>query len=214
MNFMCWLTVGLIAATCSSWPASGQSPRPRPSVPATGPAAPPASNAAIPAASIAVDGQTDDWSAVPVRLRCKPSVTSSYKPVSVRVAADDQFLYVLIELTLGVRERFDKQLPSGRVSSGALGYLRLNVDATGYRVWLPTGFAMHTLKGKTTMSLQMSYELGRQSSGNRFDRVLTKEYPADKDFIAIEGKYVELKIPLENLAAKPTSAWNVAFDPM
>ena len=218
MKIMRWLAVGVIAATCSAWPASGQSARPRPSPPATSPSAPaqavPAPDAPIPVAAIAVDGQVDDWSAVPARVRCKPGVTSSYRPVSVRVAADERFLYVLVELTVGVRERFDKQLPSGRVSSGALGYLRLNVDGTQCQVWLPTGFAMRSSKGKATMDLKMYYEVGRQTSGDKSETVLTKEYPADKDFIAIEGKYVEFKIPLETLAAKPTSTWTVGFYPM
>jgi len=207
-------------STCSAEPAAGQLPRQRLSSPATNPSPGnqnlPRPDAPIPTANIVVDGQIEDWAAIPVRLRPKPGVTSSYKPTAVRVAANEQFVYFLIELGLGVRERFDQQLPSGRVSSGALGHLRLTVDGTQYSVWLPTGFSMETPKGRPTLlTLQMSYELGRQNSqGKKLERLLTKEYPIDQDFIAIEGKYVEIKIPLETLAAKPTSSWTIAFDPM
>lgn len=170
---------------------------------------------AVPTTAIVVDGAANDWKGVPIHLTSRPGVTSSYKPKTVRVAQDRECLYILFELGTGVRERFDRQVPTGRVSSGALGYLNLAVDGRKYRLWLPTGVRMSTRPGNSapSYSLMMTCELlRRKAQGDQYEKILEKEYPQDKEWIAIAGKHVELKIPLIHFEAEPDSDWHITFD--
>ena len=116
-------------------------------------------------------------------------------------------------MELGVRERFARQVPTGHVSSGALGYLNLIVDGVEHRCWLPTGVTMSAGRDGPAFGLVMSYELMRaKPSEDGYERILAKEYPSDDGFFGIAGKYVELKIPLKSLGAKPDSQWQITLD--
>jgi len=217
--FAWWiLVVGIAGGLCEGCKQQAERPKREKQDAAAGQSA--AAQAAapggsVPSAAIVVDGRAEDWADVPVRLTNRPGSTSTYKPKGVWVARDGQYLYVLFELGLGVRERFEEQLPSGSVSSGALGYLNLTVDNVKYRLWLPTGVTMHWSRGAATpsFSLEMSYELLREKKrGEEYDKVLDKKYPSDKGWIGIAGKHVELKIPLEQLGAGRRSAWRITLD--
>ena len=159
-----------------------------------------------PTAAITVDGKADDWAGVPAVLT--PPVPrpgdKTYSCKAVKIARDDENLFVLFILGLGVGERFDNQLasPRGRPSTGALGYFNFQTEGRKFVIWLPTGFCQTYEKtGKFTSQVPTAdFEVGRYNpKTDSHDTVLEAASNEQPEFIAFDGKHLELKVPLAKL---------------
>ena len=152
----------------------------------------------VPRAAIVVDGKAGDWAEVPVFLAPK-SRRTSYQVQEIKLARDEDHLYVLFRLGVGIGERFQRDKKAGRLGGHAIGYLDLAVDAGRYSLWLPTGYAV------AGPSAICSYDLMCPPRDHQIKPVLTKKCSEHPDWIAFHGKHLELKVPLNKLNATADS---------
>ena len=169
----------------------------------------------VPEAPIAIDGEADDWADVPVFavITHDDWVFVNYGVEDIKMARDDEYLYVCMRLCQGIRERFDNQVSgSGRPSSGAIGYLRISADSAKYSVWLPTGFRIQSSPEGTSSKPTADFELCRIRSDGDSESLLKKESIGNPDFIAFSGKHLELKLPLELVPVTESSSIEIELD--
>ncbi len=176
----------------------------------SGTAAQRSSGGSIPVADITLDGRADDWSNVsPARCKIDKSIRATYDVRQIKVARGEDNLYLLFELGLGVGEKFENERKTGKVFTGALGYLDFATETGKYRLWIPTGFSqtIDTKAAKTeSVTISISYDLSRADPGsNEYEETASRSYPEDSGYIAFQGKYLELKIPLNELNITPDS---------
>ncbi len=162
-----------------------------------------------PPAPIIIDGQFEDWNAVP-DFDCKVKEDShpSHDTQEIKIAHDDQNLYVFFRFKLGIGEKIEKEFAAtGRASSGAIGYLKLTSGADQFNLWLPTGFTQKADKTAGTVAKPqgvVSVTVGKfNPSTKQFEKILEKEFPEHPDFIAFEGPMLEFKLPLDVLGLDP-----------
>jgi len=128
---------------------------------------------------------------------------------------DREFLYVLIELKIGILERFNRQRDGQELTSGAVGFLNIGAGGTEYQVFLPVfvGYGVGSATDQPSTAVGVGYQLSRKRKGEgEFTTIVEKRYPDDKEWIATEGRYVELKIPLNELGAGRNTEWDVGLD--
>ena len=116
----------------------------------------------VPKARITVDGDARDWADVPVFLKInrRRRDRTNYGCRSVKLARDDKNLYLLFTLSLGVGERYERQMrgPRSRPSSGALGHFRFRTEGGKFVIWLPTGFSQtYDRRGKLLSSFPTAH---------------------------------------------------------
>ena len=176
----------------------------------------------VPPAKITVDGKADEWAQVPAVLIIRQDKWSSkdYKCKAVKLARDEANLYILFELSLGIGERYEQQLatPPYRPTSGALGYLRLYTAGEKFSIWIPTGVSTtyDIASRKLTKQLPMaSFEVGRYNAQtNKYDGIFEAESIKNPEFVAFEGKFLELKIPIEKLGIQADSSIRIELNEM
>jgi len=182
------------------------------------PPAPAARN--VPQVPITVDGRADDWSNAPAFLTTDRNRRRSrnYGCRAVKVARDAENLYVLLILSRGIREKFDAERTSrrGRVSSSALGYLGLQTEDKKFSIWIPTGFSLtyeaRKLK-KVVPTVDFTVSL-HDPAADRYDEIFTAESLKNPQFIGFEGKFLELKIPLDKLGISAREPMKLDLDEM
>ena len=144
----------------------------------------------------------------------------NYKCKAVKLARDEANLYILFELSLGIGERYEEQLatPPHRPTSGALGYLSLYTEEKEFTIWIPTGVSTtyDLVSRKATKQLPMaSFEVGRYNAEtDSHDDVFEAESIEDPEFVAFEGKFLELKIPIEKLGIQGDRSIRAELDEM
>jgi hypothetical protein len=192
----------------------GAATPPSPGPPAAGP------QATIPQAKIKVDGKGDDWSAVPVFLAPTAGKWDSrtYRCQAVKLARDDENLYVLFALGLGIRQRYDKQLEaSGRPSSGALGYLKFQTEGRQFSIWIPTGFSQKFDQSRKLIASMPTadFQVSRHNPSTAgWGEVFAAGSETQAEFIGFDGKLLELKLPLEKLGITGASAVTLSLKEM
>ena len=177
---------------------------------------------AAPLAKITVDGKAEEWAQVPAVLTIYHDKwnNKNYTCKAVKLARDEANLYILFELSLGIGERYEKQLatPPHQPTSGALGYLTLYVEGEKFTIWIPTGVSVtyNIVSGKLTEQLPMaSFEVGRYNAEtDGHDDVFEAESIEDPEFVAFEGKFLELKIPIDRLGIQADRAIRAELDEM
>ena len=171
---------------------------------------------------IVIDGQADEWSQVPTALVVQKDDwdDKNYTCKAVKLARDETNIYILFELSLGIGERYEKQLatPPHEPSSGALGYLKLHAGGEKFTIWIPTGvsitFDLVSRKVKE-QSPTASFEVGRYNSqADSYDKIFEAESIDNPEFVAFEGKFLELKIPTEKLGIRADEPIRVELDEM
>ncbi|MCK4849762.1 MAG: hypothetical protein KAT11_00350 [Phycisphaerae bacterium] len=175
-----------------------------------------------PLANITIDGRADEWAQVPAVLIIHHDKWSNrhYTCKAVKLARDQANLYILFELSLGIGERYEKQLatPPHRPTSGALGYLSVYSEAKEFTIWIPTGVSTtyNIVSGKATEQLPMaSFEVERYNAEtDSHDDVFEAESIENPEFVAFEGKFLELKIPIEKLGIQGNSSIRLELDEM
>ena len=175
-----------------------------------------------PLANITIDGRADEWAQVPAVLIIHHDRWSNrnYKCKAVKLARDEANLYILFELSLGIGERYEEQLatPPHRPTSGALGYLSLYTEGGEFTIWIPTGVSTtyDLVSRKATKQLPMaSFEVGRYNAEtDSHDDVFEAESIEDPEFVAFEGKFLELKIPIEKLGIQADRSIRAELDEM
>ena len=175
-----------------------------------------------PLARITIDGRADDWVDVPAAQIIHHDRWSSrnYKCKAVKLARDEANLYILFELSLGIGERYEEQLarPPHRPTSGALGYLSLYTEGEKFSIWIPTGVSTtyDLVSRKATKRLPTaSFEVGRYNSEtDSYDDVFEAESIEDPEFVAFEGNFLELKIPINKLGIQGDRSIRAELDEM
>jgi len=175
-----------------------------------------------PLTRITIDGKANDWVEVPAALIIHHDKWSNrnYKCKAVKLTRDEANLYILFELSLGIGERYEKQLatPPCRPTSGALGYLSLYTEGQEFTIWLPTGVSTTSdrLPRKATKQLPMaSFEVGRYNAETgSHDKVFEAESIENPEFVAFEGKFLEMKIPIEKLGIQGDKSIRAELDEM
>ncbi len=175
-----------------------------------------------PLANITIDGRAKEWAQVPAVLIIHHDRWSNrnYTCKAVKLARDQANLYILFELSLGIGERYEKQLatPPHRPTSGALGYLSLYTEGEEFTIWIPTGVSTtyDLVSRKATKQLPMaSFEVGRYNAEtDSHDDVFEAESIENPEFIAFEGKFLELKIPIEKLGIQGDNSIRLELDEM
>jgi hypothetical protein len=165
------------------------------------------------------DGKDDDWAEVPVmRVVDSPGLFISYHCRTIKMARDDRNVYVLFTLGLGVIERYEKQMAEkGSATSGAIGYLHLSCGDEKFTIWVPTGvmYKVNTGTGQQEFEPFIEFEVGRGTSTGSIDAPLFEaEWPEDKQYIGVEGKCVELAIPLSKLQITSDELVRISLDEM
>jgi len=161
--------------------------------------------ATIPEASITVDGQTADWASVPVYLTVEKTEfeDTTYDVQRIKLAHDYVNVYVLLELGVGIEEKFwaDYQ-ETGRVSSGAIGYLALGTPETDYSIWLPTGFTQTTdpKTGAAQMYPVIDAEVtGKDPATGVRTTLATLQSTTNPDALYFGQRAVEMKFSMDAL---------------
>lgn len=170
-------------------------------------------------AKITIDGQADDWTDVP-RTRCKINKESSfpdYDAREIRFAHDAENLYILLRFKVGIREKFDQEAAArGSVTTGVIGYLRFSTARSDYSFYLPTGFAQtydqHTGQ-RTRFEPFVSYDLHRiPPDSDDYETIADRDSDDDPEFVVFDGKYLELKVPLQELGMTGESRFTTWLD--
>lgn len=173
----------------------------------------------VPEAAILVDGQSYDWDGVPVFASVSKGEygADTYGVQTLKLAHDSANVYVLLQLGVGIDEKFDAEYQrSGTVSSGSIGHLGIAVPGTTYRIWLPTGFVQTTdpATGTAVMYPTVDAEVARiDPSTGASQTVLEVDSAKNPDSIAFAGKDLELKLPIGPLGFPTDQMASVTLDP-